>query len=130
VTARPVQLDLLGERDALGLSPRQRFALDLLAAHRDGLDADEVGAAWHAERGKHGADTRCAWCARDGASILRELRHRGLAAQRRALQSRWVATRTGGEEPRREQAAQAAPSGTVAAVSSSPSATGDLPENY
>lgn len=52
------------------LTARQQHAFDYVR-ERDGVTADEVGAAWHAANGKHDAGSRCDFCARDGNSVLR-----------------------------------------------------------
>lgn len=73
------QIDLFGSEtplEELSLGHVQR----LLAAKERELDgpltADEAGALIHAQRGKHDAEARCAYCAVDGADALARLRDR------------------------------------------------------
>jgi len=125
------QLDLLGEKHPLGLTEKQAFAHEILLAARDGLDAVDLGRAWHARRGKHTDEQTCTWCEKDGRSVLVALRKRGLACQRRALQNRWIGLGEAG--PGRGSmppvAAGASPSADASALSASPSPTG-LPIDY
>lgn len=88
---RAVQLDLLGERDPLGLTERQRAAFDMLSNYRDGLTAQQVGSQLHFLRGRHASYATCNWCATDGAAVLVELRRKGLTVRRRS--ALWQLTR-------------------------------------
>lgn len=65
------------------LTERQRHAYQQVCATPGGAGADEVGAAWHEHRGKHGRDDRCQWCAKDGASVLRSKALAPLVTRRR-----------------------------------------------
>lgn len=72
------------------LTARQSFALRYLERHRqDGVKADELGAALHARRGRHPEGERCRFCSNEGQDVLRALRRKGLARQRRGIG--WVA---------------------------------------
>lgn len=73
--------DLLGEPtspDDLELGPVQRLVLRQLRALGT-LTKDEAGALAHNYRGRHAADSRCRYCAVDGADILAALVRRGYA---------------------------------------------------
>jgi hypothetical protein len=66
------------------LTDRQQFALELLErAGAEGLSADEIGAAWCEQRGRHSALTRCTYCGRNGQGLANELKAKGLARYRR-----------------------------------------------
>lgn len=61
------------------LTDRQRFALELVQrAGASGIHAEEVGAAWCAEKGKHPAEARCQWCGSNGQAVLEELKRKDL----------------------------------------------------
>ena len=86
------QLALIEKPGRLG--DKQAFALDLVRqAGHDGVTAEEVGAAWHAHKGKHPVDRYCDWCLDTGRSVLQTKALRGLVVRRR-ISGRW--------EPRRE----------------------------
>lgn len=81
------QPDLFGnEPDEHGLTERQRAAWDLVRTTPGGVTADEVGASWHAHRGKHAEDQRCKFCAEEGASVLRSKALYPLVVRRRSGQ--------------------------------------------
>lgn len=90
MTDGSVQTNMLGdpEPDPLGLTPRQRLALDYVAAN--GLvSSDELGAVLHEERmlrgGRgHDRDVRCDYCGDEGADMGRALERRELVRRRRA----------------------------------------------
>lgn len=85
----PIRTPRAGEPKPL--TERQQFTLDLVtAAGRQGLNSDDVGAAWCAHRGKHDTDERCQWCGVAGREVLRALRRRGLVRSRRT--GEWYAT--------------------------------------
>jgi hypothetical protein len=66
------------------LTAKQAFALELVtAAGPDGVTAEEVGAAWHAHKGKHPADRYCDWCFDAGRSVLRSKAVAPLVIRRR-----------------------------------------------
>ena len=66
------------------LTPRQQRALELVTqAGADGIHADELGAALHAEYRKHTVEARCMWCGQTGQSILKALKAKGLVRYRR-----------------------------------------------
>ena len=66
------QIDLLtGKETRPELRPRQRFVLELLREHPDGLHADEIGAEIHAGRGRHHTDVRCPYCTTEAHGVLR-----------------------------------------------------------
>lgn len=68
------------------LTERQQHAHDLLAeAERT---AEEIGAAWHAHRGRHAADETCGYCGYDGGSVLRSKALAPLVTYRNAGGSR------------------------------------------
>jgi hypothetical protein len=75
-------LDGKTEDPAVKLTERQRFALNLIG-QLGPAPSDELGAHMHARRGKHGADQRCEWCAREGKGIGAELLAKNLVKQRR-----------------------------------------------
>lgn len=78
------QLNLLGVPDLpedLELGPVQREVMRFVRAHGS-VSKDEAGALAHDHRDKHGANDRCAFCAIDGAPILRALVERGRLAKR------------------------------------------------
>lgn len=75
------QMSLLGGEipvEDLELGPIQRLLAQRERALEgsDPLTDDEAGAAIHARQGKHSEDTRCQWCAVDGADALERLRAR------------------------------------------------------
>ncbi len=80
------------------LGVRQRVLLDLLTANGP-MAADEIGAELHARAGKHGADTRCQWCGRDGGQVAYSLQRRRLVRHVRATGLYQLAgeTRTGSD---------------------------------
>lgn len=84
------------------LTDRQARIYAWIVSTPGGVTSDELGAHMHADRGRHGEDDRCQWCAPDGASALQEkaLRQRLI---RRKVSGRW--------EPRdeRERAAEPSP---------------------
>lgn len=82
---RTVQLDLLGERDPLGLTPRQRRALDFVHEHEP-IQPEQLGAHLHEHAG-------CAYCEANGRDVLSALRALQLVTQRRAP-TRWELTKT------------------------------------
>jgi len=75
------QLALVPEEPAK-LTERQQAAYDYLAAH-DGVPVDELGANWHAIRGKHAAGARCDWCGQEGRDVVRSKALRPLVTYRR-----------------------------------------------
>jgi hypothetical protein len=94
------QLALLPDAPAR-LTDRQAAVLHgLQAAGTDGLDTDQAGAIAHElkeGRWAHSRDARCAYCARDGKTILQRLAQLGHARYRRANRARsvpgtWLAT--------------------------------------
>lgn len=107
------QLDVFGghTRDPGELTDRQQHAYDLVRTSPGGATADEVGAAWHAARGKHGPDERCKWCAEEGASVLRS---KGLAPL-------IVRRRNGHWEPRNPEDTETRTSGLIATSEPDPS---------
>lgn len=68
------------------LGARQAFAIRRIR-ERGGIEADELGALLHADRGKHADHVRCQWCAQEGNAVLASLRTRGLVVHRRT--GRW-----------------------------------------
>lgn len=92
---KDIQLDLMGERDPLGLTPRQRRAFEMLLDHRyDGVDAEDVGAMLHG----HLDGARCSWDKDNGRGVLSELRKKGLAVNRRSKGGRWFSTEAANRE--------------------------------
>lgn len=86
---KSIQLDLMGEKDPLGLTPRQRRAFEMLLDHRyDGVQAEAVGAMLHGHRD----GTTCRWDKENGRAVLAELRKKGLAVNRRSKEGRWFTT--------------------------------------
>jgi hypothetical protein len=79
------QPDLFGN-EPRELSDRQQAAYDLVCNTPGGVTADEVGANWHAIKGKHHPDVRCQFCADDGASVLRTKALAGKVVRRRGGQ--------------------------------------------
>jgi hypothetical protein len=65
-----------------GLGVAQQAVLAALEEHGD-LTDDEAGSILHERRGKHSAETRCEWCARDGRQVLVSLGKRGKVTHRR-----------------------------------------------
>lgn len=73
------QMDLFGGETPTGELEMPAIVRMLAAAERERdseLTADEAGALIHERRSKHGADTRCRYCAGDGAEALQRLRQR------------------------------------------------------
>lgn len=90
------------------LTDRHQTAYDaIVAAGRDGLHHDELGALDHQRRGKHAADETCAFCGRDGKALGHELRAKGLVTLRRRSPAAWTVS---GKLP----ASSVAPSSEVA----------------
>lgn len=90
------QLQLVEVAAEPRLTSRQQAVLAAVQhAGIDGLDADQAGALLHWRNDRHGPDDRCAFCGRDGQSILaKELRPKGLVKYRRAkglLAAGWIA---------------------------------------
>lgn len=96
------QLTLIDAPPAPKLTDRQQFALQFVTANRtDGVTADEVGAAWCEQKGKHSADDRCQFDGQSGTEVLKALRTKGLVKYRRRtrlLEGAWLAV--GASEPR------------------------------
>lgn len=87
-----VQTSLFEEEPAgPKLTDRQRFALEQLRRHRDGLTQDELGALLHVRKGRHDDWQRCNWCSQDGLGVLKALRKKELVARRRSGQ--WQLTK-------------------------------------
>lgn len=78
----PIAEPLFPVPDQPSLSPRQQAAYDYIRAH-DGVPADEIGAHWHEQRGKHAAGSRCEWCDADGRDVVRSKALRPLVTYRR-----------------------------------------------
>lgn len=74
------QLKLL--QDAPALTERQQAAYDLIKA-RHGVTAGQIGANWHAIRGKHSADGRCDYCETDGRDVCQSRALKPLVTYRR-----------------------------------------------
>jgi hypothetical protein len=83
--------------DPAALTARQRTAYEYLAAH-NGVPVDELGAALHAARGKHGPADRCSWCGPEGLSVVRSKALRDLITYRRDPAGRLYLLR-GGNRP-------------------------------
>lgn len=98
------QLTLIEVPAVPSLTPRQTRALELVrTAGVDGIHADELGAALHAEYRKHGADRRCRFCGKTGQDILGALKRKGLVRYRRGkggLAGFWQATDAPERAPR------------------------------
>lgn len=79
-----------GARDVIRAVPtkplgsRQRLALELLTEHGT-VTALDVGAAIHAARGTHPADSCCPWCRLEGADVLASLARRRTNGRQRLL---------------------------------------------
>jgi hypothetical protein len=90
----PAQLALVDVPVVPSLTPRQQRALEVVqAAGVDGIHADELGAALHAEYRKHALEARCMWCGATGQSILKALKAKGLVRYRRGNRERagfWI----------------------------------------
>jgi hypothetical protein len=74
------QLNLLGEPDQPeddDLGPVQKAAMRVIR-RAGSMSRDEAGAIAHANRGRHDADERCAFCGTDGAQLLESLIRRKL----------------------------------------------------
>lgn len=84
------------------LGERQQFVLALVEqAGPDGVSADEAGAAWCAERGKHPVEERCEFDGKGGNETLRSLRAKGLVRYRKRTPDReggWVVAGAAGAE--------------------------------
>jgi hypothetical protein len=65
------------------LRERQQVAWDFIRSVPGGVTADEIGAHWHAHRGKHDEDERCDYCAIDGKSVARSKALKRLVIWRR-----------------------------------------------
>jgi hypothetical protein len=66
------------------LRPRQAYALELLRdAGTDGLQPVILGALMHDWAGRHPIGRPCDFCASTGNELLRALRRKGVARQRR-----------------------------------------------
>lgn len=88
-------LTLVDVRPEPKLTGRQAFALGVLRdAGADGLTPVVLGAALHDWSGTHPSGRVCEWCHSAGSDVLRALRKKGLARQRRprGLPSYWQAT--------------------------------------
>lgn len=66
------------------LRERQQVAWDFIRSVPGGVSADEIGAHWHAHRGKHDEDHRCDYCAVDGKGVARSKALKRLVVYRRA----------------------------------------------
>lgn len=100
------QLALLEQPPALPkLTGRQAFTLQLVTdADPDGLHADEAGAAWCAQRGKHSIDDRCRFDGSNGRQVLEALKAKGLVRYRRGTQQlagAWLLVGVAAERPTR-----------------------------
>lgn len=52
------------------LTDKQQRGYDLVRDTPGGITADELGAIFHADRGKHHPDSRCVFCGNEGESVL------------------------------------------------------------
>src|SRR4051812_26297019 len=79
------------------LTPRQQQALDYLRqSGTDGLTPVLLGAMIHQSTGTHPVGARCDFCATAGHGLLRALRRKGVARQRRVDgRTFWQATEYG-----------------------------------
>lgn len=87
------QPHLFAPPEAVGrLRERQLLVYEFVRDHPAGVSADEVGAAIHHHRGRHGPDVRCQWCANEGTSVLLSLRSEknGRLVKRRRGDGLWV----------------------------------------
>lgn len=116
MTASPAQTSLFGDEQAEGprLTDRQRFALERMLRHREGLTTDELGALLHERKGVHADWQRCQWCSKDGLGVLRALRKKELVVRRRSGQ--WQLTKVGRGVVDLDE--RALPSNSVSAASS------------
>ena len=81
----PEQLALIEIEAEVKLTDRQALALDdVRRAGPDGIDADQIGANWCAEKGIHSADNRCAYDGKSGRQVLESLAAKGLVTYRRS----------------------------------------------
>lgn len=65
------------------LTPRQAHAYRLVQTTPGGITADELGAATHADQGRHSIDERCEWCAKLGLDLMRSKALAPLVVRRR-----------------------------------------------
>jgi hypothetical protein len=70
-----------GPADTTTLTDRLALAHRILAGNRDGMRADELGAAIHDARGLHRNGGVCSYCANEGRACARSLEQRGLASR-------------------------------------------------
>lgn len=72
------------------LPVKQQRAFDLVRTTPGGITADELGAVFHADRGKHHPESRCEFCSKEGTSVLESVAVRPLVVRRKAS-GRWEA---------------------------------------
>lgn len=82
---------------AVKLTGRQAHALTVLA-DRGPMRPTALGAAVHVWNGRHPEDARCDYCKSTGNELLRALRKKGVARQRR-VDGRMVWQAVGAVEP-------------------------------
>jgi hypothetical protein len=112
------QLDIGGAGHTLGatgkpLTEKQQRGYDLVRSTPGGITADELGAQFHADRGKHHPDSRCQWCVEEGMGVLDSKAVGPLVIRRRG---------SGRYEPRDGSGTAAVPE-----VASAPTQLTDLP---
>lgn len=83
------QPDITGNVHTIGatgkpLTAKQQRAYDLAKNTPGGITADELGAVFHADRGRHHPDSRCEFCASEGKGVLESKAVGPLVVRRRA----------------------------------------------
>lgn len=83
------QLGLDGDDRTVGangkpLTEKQQHGYDLVRSTPGGITADELGAVFHADRGKHHPDSRCEFCTSEGLGVLDSKAVGPLVVRRRA----------------------------------------------
>lgn len=81
IPSRQPSLFDTGPADVQTLTDRLALAHRILQSNRDGMRADELGAAIHDARGLHGRGGVCQYDANEGRACARSLEQRGLASR-------------------------------------------------
>lgn len=76
------QLALIDAPATVKLTARQSFALRVVQEAGEAY-SEEVGAAWHAQNGKHPVTSLCRFCGSSGQEVLSALKRKGLVRERR-----------------------------------------------
>lgn len=83
------QIGIDGDLHTIGangkpLTEKQQRGYDLVRTTPGGITADELGAVFHGDRGRHHPDSRCEFCTSEGMGVLDSKAVGPLVVRRRA----------------------------------------------